>query len=156
MDRRGRIAKLTLDKAAAGGGGHQAEHERRIAIYGLVEKNRFALIGRGGPYHVHVAVTEGRLEFTIRDRRERHLDTVLLPITPLRRLMRDYFIVRESYYESIKRANPSRIETIDEGRRSLHDEGAELLRKLLAEKVEIDFDTGRHLFTLLTLFHDRG
>ncbi len=156
MDRRGRIAKLTLDEAAAGGRGHQAEHERRIAIYELLERNRFALIGRGGPYHVHVSVTEGRLAFTISDPCERHLDTVLLPIAPFRRLMRDYYIVRDSYYAAINRANPSRIETIDVGRRSLHDEGAELLRKLLAAKVEIDFDTGRRLFTLLTLFHARG
>ena len=154
--KRRRIVKLTLDKAAAGGRGHQAEHERRIAIFELLEKNRFALTGRGGPYHVHVAVREGRLAFAISDPRERHLDTVLVPITPFRRLMRDYFIVRDSYYEAINRANPSRIETIDVGRRSLHDEGAELLRRLLAEKVEIDFDTGRRLFTLLTLFHVRG
>ena len=152
---RRRIVKLTLGTGAAGRG-YEAEHERRIAIFELIEKNRFALAGRSGPYHVLIAVQEGRVVFKINDARERRLATVLLPTSPFRKLMRDYFTVRDSYYEAIKRANPSRIETIDVGRRSLHDEGAELLRKLLAGKVEIDFDTGRRLFTLLTLFHDRG
>jgi uncharacterized protein (UPF0262 family) len=150
-----RIIKITLGDGAEGRG-HEAEHERRIAIYELLERNRFALTGRGGPYHVHVAVREGRLVIAVRDSRERLLDTVQLPTTPFRRLMRDYFIVRDSYYESIKRSNPSRIEAIDVGRRSLHDEGAKLLRTLLAGKIDIDFDTGRRLFTLLTLFHVRG
>ena len=155
--RRQRIVELTLDTRTVPRRGPEIEHERRIAIFDLLERNHFALVGRaGGPYYLRVAVKENRVVLQVKDSGKRQLDTVLLPISPFRRLIRDYFTVCESYYEAIKRSNPSRIEAIDVGRRSLHNEGAELLRARLAEKVEIDFDTGRGLFTLLCLLHVRG
>ncbi|MCH7889542.1 MAG: UPF0262 family protein [Proteobacteria bacterium] len=155
--KRQRIVKLTLDPRTVGRRSPEVEQERHLAIFDLLEKNHFALAGRGaGPYHLRVAIAENRLVLHVNDSRERPLETVLLPMSPFRGLIRDYFIVCESYYEAIRRASRSRIEAIDAGRRSLHDEGAELLRKHLAEKVDIDFDTGRRLFTLLSLLHVRG
>ena len=153
---RQRIIGVTLDERGLRSGTREIEHERRVAIYDLVEENHFAPVGLGaGPFRLHIAVEDVRLVIHIRDSNERPLDKVALSTRPFRGLIKDYFTVCESYYEAIKWAAPSRIEAIDVGRRSLHDEGSELLRELLADKVEIDFDTARRLFTLLSVLHMR-
>ncbi len=153
---RQRIIGVTLDERGLRSATREIEHERRVAIYDLVEENHFAPVGTdAGPYHLHIAVEDARLVIHIRDSNERPLDKVVLPVRPFRGLIKDYFTVCESYYEAIKWAAPSRIEAIDVGRRSLHDDGAELLRELLADEVDVDLDTARRLFTLLCVLHIR-
>ncbi len=153
---RQRVIGVTLDERGLRSATPEIEHERRVAIYDFVEENHFAPAGLdSGPYRLHIAVEETRLVIHIRDSNERPLDKVVLPVRPFRGLIKDYFTVCESYYEAIKWAAPSRIEAIDVGRRSLHDEGAELLRELLADEVDVDLDTARRLFTLLCVLHIR-
>ncbi len=153
----GRLANLTLDDDIAGRRSPEVEHERAVAIFDLLEDNRFALVdGDPGPYHLHLRVVDNRLILDVRTRRGRRLEEVALPLAPMRRLIKDYFTVCESYFEAIKTAPPSRIEAIDMGRRGLHDEGSELLRRRLASRIEIDFDTARRLFTLICVLHIRG
>ncbi|MFQ5959152.1 MAG: UPF0262 family protein [Alphaproteobacteria bacterium] len=154
---RHRIVDVTLDERTVVRRGAEVEHERRVAIFDLLEDNHFAPKGLApGPYVLHLAVEENRLVLHVNDVEGELLDKVQLPIRPFRRLIKDYFTVCESYYEAIKRATPSRIEAIDMGRRSLHNEGSELLRERLADKVEVDFDTARRLFTLICVLHIRG
>ena len=152
-----RIANVTLDERTVVRRSADIEHERRVAIFDLLEENHFAPAGLdSGPYHLHLAIEENRLVMHINDSADAPLEKLVLPMSSYRRLIKDYFTICESYFEAIKRSSPSQIEAIDMGRRSLHVEGSEMLREQLAGKVEIDADTARRLFTLLCVLHIRG
>jgi uncharacterized protein (UPF0262 family) len=153
---RNRLVRITLDEDTLVRRSPEVEHERAVAIYDLLQGNSFALVGHdGGPYALHLGIQENRLLFDVRDDDDAALDRVVLPLGAFRNVIRDYFRVCEAYYEAIKTASPSRIEAIDEGRRSLHNEGAELLRERLARHISIDEDTERRLFTLICVLHVR-
>ncbi len=154
---RQRIADITLDEHSVIRRSAEIEHERRVAIFDLLENNHFAPLGDDrGPYTLHLAIEDNRLVFNITGAGGAALERVVLPIRPFRSLIKDYFTICGSYFEAIKRATPSQIEAIDMGRRGLHDEGSELLRERLADKIELDLETARRLFTLLCVLHIRG
>jgi len=135
----------------------EIEQEREIAIYDLLEANSFAPRGStGGPYRLVLGVEENRLVFHIGLESGDAHGRILLSLTPFRRLIKDYFLVCESYFKAIRNAPPHQIEALDMGRRGLHDEGSTLLRERLKGKIEVDFDTARRLFTLLCVLHLRG
>jgi uncharacterized protein (UPF0262 family) len=152
------LVKVTLDEGSIGRSGPDIEHERAVAIYDLIEENSFAPVDHdGGPYALHLAITENRLVFDIRqDDGTTPVVAHLLSLTPFRRIVKDYFLICDSYYKAIRTATPSQIEAIDMGRRGLHNEGSELLRERLKEKIEVDFDTARRLFTLICVLHWKG
>ena len=151
-----RIISLVLDEATVGRRSPDVEHERRIAIYDLLEENSFALSGLDdGPYAIRLSIIDRRLHFEIRNESDVVLTTIALSLTPFRKIVKDYLSVCETYFSAIKTAASAQIEAIDMGRRSLHDEGSEILRTRLAEKVEIDFGTARRLFTLICVLHIR-
>ena len=155
-DRR-RLIAVVLDEASIGRGNPDQEHERLIAIYDLVECNTFALPGHdGGPYALAIALEENKLALAIRDGDGAPLVKHILSLTPFKRLLKDYFLVCESYYAAIRTATPAQIEAIDMGRRGLHNEGASLLADRLAGQIDCDFDTARRLFTLVTALHWKG
>jgi uncharacterized protein (UPF0262 family) len=152
-----RIVKLFLDERTVVRRSPEVEHERAVAIFDLIEDNRFAPIGDYvGPYVLHLAIEENRLIFDIRDENDQPLGRIPLPLSPFRRVIKDYFTVCESYFEAIKTAPPSHIEALDMGRRGLHNEGSELLLDRLAGKIELDLNTARRLFTLICVLHIRG
>ena len=152
-----RLVKITLDEGSIGRSGPDIEHERAVAIYDLLEDNAFAPIEHdGGPYVLHLSITENRLVFDIRLEDGTPLMAHLLSLTPLRRIVKDYFLICDSYYKAIRTATPSQIEAIDMGRRGLHNEGSELLMERLKEKISLDFDTARRLFTLICVLHWKG
>jgi uncharacterized protein (UPF0262 family) len=154
---RWRIAGITLDEHTVVRRNADIEHERAVAISDLLEENHFApASGFGGPFHLHLAIEENRLSIAVRSATKEASETILLPLAPFRGIVRDYFMVCESYYEAIRRSNLAQIEAIDVGRRSLHDEGSTLLIERLADKVAIDHDTARRLFTLICVLHLRG
>lgn len=135
----------------------EVEHERNIAIYDLLEENYFAPHGEFvGPYHLHLSLADNRLMFDVRTPEGTDLMDFGLPLRPFQSIVKDYFLMCESYYSAIKKATPSQIEAIDMGRRGLHNEGSELLREWLGAKVDVDFDTARRLFTLVCVLHIRG
>ncbi len=151
------LTNVVLDERTVVRRSPEVEHERAVAIYDLLEENRFAPIGEfRGPYHLHLAIEENRLKLDVRDQENGPMVAFHLALSPFRRLIKDYFMVCETYYEAIKTASPSKIEAIDMGRRGLHNEGSELLLKRLDGKVETDFDTARRLFTLICVLHIRG
>lgn len=152
-----RIVELVLDETTVVRRSPDVEHERKVAIFDLLEENSFAPAGSpGGPYLLHLAIEENRLVFDIRlDGGTAH-GKVMLSLTPFRKIIKDYFLICESYYDAIKTAAPAQIEAIDMGRRGLHNEGSQLLKERLAGKVEIDFDTARRLFTLICVLHIKG
>jgi len=153
-----RIVDIALDEASVVRWNAEIDHERKIAIFDLLEENHFAPIGDyQGPYALRLSIEENRLAFDIRSSPEdQPLGKILLPTAGLRRVIKDYFTVCESYFEAIRNAPPSRIEALDMGRRGLHDEGSEMLRERLKDKIELDFDTSRRLFTLICVLHLRS
>ena len=157
-DPKNRIVAITLDEESIGRSGPDIEHERAIAIYDLIEQNLFAPDGHdgAGPFTLHIGITGNRLMFDIRREDGEPVVAHLLSLTPFRRIVKDYFLVCESYYEAIRDKTLTQVEAIDVGRRSLHDEGSELLTERLAGKVAIDHDTARRLFTLICVLHLRS
>lgn len=152
-----RLVNVILDERTLVRRKAEIEHERAVAIYDLIEENRFAPVGDyHGPYILHVGLDGPRLVFDIRTEADGPLGKITLALAPFRSVIRDYFLVCESYYAAIRRSTPQQIETIDMGRRGLHDEGSRLLLERLAGKVDIDFPTARRLFTLLCVLHMRG
>lgn len=152
-----RLIDVTLDEKSVVRRSQEVEHERAVAIFDLLEENRFVPDGvDGGPFKLHLAIEENRLKFDIRNEDDLPAKIVSLSLTPFRKLIKDYFTVCETYFEAIKTASPSRIEAIDMGRRGLHNEGSIILRERLSGKIDIDFETARRLFTLLCVLHIRG
>ena len=149
-----RLVDVILDEGSIAPRGPDVEHERRIAIFDLLEQNHFAPAGSdGGPYRLKLGILENRLVFEIAHESGTAHATHVLSLTPLKRVIRDYFVVCESYYQAIRAASPSQIEAIDMGRRGLHDEGSQLLRDRLDGKIAVDHDTARRLFTLICALH---
>ena len=148
-----RIADIVLDEESVARRSPEVEHERAVALFDLLEENDFALVGAPGPYRLRIGVFEQRLVFDVRDADDNKLRDIVLSLTPFRKVVKDYFLICESYYAAIKKLSPSQIEALDMGRRGLHNEGSELLRQRLEGKIEIDLDTARRLFTLICALH---
>jgi len=152
-----RIINFTLDEETVVRRNADIEHERKVAIFDLLEENFFKPADdTQGPYTLHLSIVEGRLAFDIRDAEDQALKTVILALSPFRRIIKEYFEVCDSYFSAIKSSSPSQIEAIDMGRRGLHNDGSELLRERLADKIELDHPTARRLFTLICVLHIRG
>lgn len=152
-----RLVGVSLEEKCSEGHGREVEHERQIALYDLLEANFFRPIGSpGGPYNLLLSLEGNRLTFTIYLLNEERHGTLMLSLTPFRRVIKDYFEVCDSYFKAIPDQPHGRIEAIDMARRSLHDEGANILIARLDGKIEIDFDTARRLFTLICVLHLKG
>ena len=151
------LVAVTLDEASIGRSGPDVEHERAVAIYDLLEENVFApLDDDNGPYSLHLSIADNRLVFDIRAADSTPVMAHLLSLSPFRRIVKDYFMICDSYYDAIRTATPERIEALDMGRRGLHDEGSRILQERLRRKVRIDFGTARRLFTLICVLHWKG
>ena len=147
-----RIARIDIDEASLSAPSDQVEHERKVAMFDLIEKNSFdpegaAEAGSEGPFDLRLALEDNRLVFDIAG--PNFARKIMLSLAPFKTMLRDYRMICESYYEALKNATPAQIESIDMGRRGVHNEGAELLSERLKGKVAIDHETGRRLFTLV-------
>ncbi len=152
-----RIAKITLDEKTVVRRNADIEHERAVAICDLLEENSFVPVaGYDGPFHLDLGIEDSRLVLDIRGTDEVSRERIVLSLAPFRGIVKDYFLICESYFAAIKRASTMQIEAIDMGRRGLHNEGSELLRERLADKVALDLNTARRLFTLVCVLHIRG
>jgi uncharacterized protein (UPF0262 family) len=152
-----RVVAVTLDKESIGRSGLDIEYERAVAIDDLIEENSFALVDHGGgPYALHLRVADNRLVFDIRLADDTPVIMHILSLSPFKRVVKDYFMVCDSYYAAIKTATPERIEALDMGRRALHDEGSQLLQERIKHRIIVDFNTARRLFTLVCALHWKG
>jgi uncharacterized protein (UPF0262 family) len=153
-----RIARITLDEASVLARNAEIEKEREVALRDLVEDNLFRPLraleqGHAGPWHVHLAIVEGMLALGLTDCAGRDAGTIGLGLARLRRVVREYFAICDSYYKALRRASAQEIETIDMARRGIHDRGTRQLAEALENKIETDFDTARRLFTLICVLH---
>ncbi|MGI6850949.1 UPF0262 family protein [Mesorhizobium sp. 1B3] len=152
-----RLIDVELDESI-GRSTPDVEHERAVAIFDLIEENNFTPVNDAGagPYKLKLSLVDSRLVFAIARENGEEVVTHILSLTPFRRIVRDYYMICESYYAAIRASTPSQIEAIDMGRRGLHNEGSQTLKDRLAGKIDIDFDTARRLFTLVCVLHWRG
>lgn len=164
-----RLVAIHLDDTLTGQLSPETAHERDVAIYALLEENSFSLAPDEatadtiplepipeGPFRLNLSVSSNRLVMLVGDDAGQCSQTILLPLSPFRRVLRDYKIVCQSYFDAIKSSAPQRIEAIDMGRRGLHDEGSRLLIEALENKVVLDFETARRLFTLIYVLQWQG
>jgi uncharacterized protein (UPF0262 family) len=152
----GRIVALDLDEKSIVRWSAEVEHERNVAIFDLLEDNSFDVLdGCPGPYRVRLSLRDATLVLDVAGGDGGEREEIALAVRPLRRVIKDYFMICESYYQAIKGATPSRIEAIDMARRGLHDEGSVLLKDALAARVLMDHATARRLFTLVCVLHVR-
>ncbi len=153
-----RLSEVTLDESSIGHAGSDIEHERATAIWDLIEENSFCPCNDPGvgPYQLHISLMDNRLVLDVKREGGGAVVQHHLSLTPFRKVVKDYFLICESYYAAIRTASPSHIEAIDMGRRGAHNDGSELLRERLAGKIEVDFDTARRLFTLICALHWKG
>lgn len=152
-----RLIAVVLDEASIGRSNPDVEHERSTAIYDLIEENHFHPLGDdGGPYSLRIALAEQRLVLEVTGADGAPVVTHMLSLNPFRRVVKDYFLLCESYYAAIKTETPARIEAIDMGRRGLHNDGSRLLIERLEDKITVDFTTARRLFTLICALHWKG
>jgi uncharacterized protein (UPF0262 family) len=151
-----RLCDVVLDDTI-GRATPDVEHERAVAIFDLIEENTFEPIGHaGGPYRLNISLLDSKLVFAIRTDAGENVATHILSLTPFRRIVKDYFLICESYYQAIRSSTPSQIEAIDMGRRGIHNEGSQTLMDRLSGKIKFDFDTARRLFTLVCVLYWRG
>ena len=148
-----RIIDIQLDTRTIIWRNPDVEQERRIAIFDLMENNRFAPAGHEGPFRILLRVEDNRLVIDIKDEADQPLETVRLGLARFRRLIRDYFAICDSYFKTVRSDSPHGLETVDMARRAVHNEAAELLTECLDGKIELDFDTARRLFTLICVLH---
>jgi uncharacterized protein (UPF0262 family) len=148
-----RIIDIELDERSILKRNPDIEHERRVAIFDLLEGNRFEVTGQEGPYRIRLRVEENRLCLELRDESGAPLETIRMGLGRFRRPIRDYFAICESYFRTVRSDHPRGLEAIDMSRRGLHNEAAELLQDCLRDKVTMDFDTARRLFTLICVLH---
>ena len=152
-----RLIDVELDESI-GRSTPDVEHERAVAIFDLIEENSFQPVGDigEGPYRLKLSLVQSRLDFEINRENGERVAVHMLSLTPFRRVVKDYYMICESYYAAIRNATPSQIEAIDMGRRGLHNDGSQTLLDRLAGKIDIDFNTARRLFTLVCVLHWRG
>ena len=154
-----KIARIDIDEASLSSPSDQIDHERKVAMFDLIEKNSFAPEGAEaagviGPFDLRLAEEDNRLVFDITA--PGYARKIMLSLSPFKTMFRDYKMICDSYYEALKNATPSQIESIDMGRRGVHNEGAELLTERLKGKIDIDHETARRLFTLINALHARA
>ncbi len=154
---RQKIVHLSLEDEALIARNPDVEHERRVAIFDLLEENSFQPHNTPpGPYRVTLSVSDKGICFNIRSSDEALLKKVELSLMVFRRIVKDYFLICENYYDAIRSSSLDKIEAIDQGRRALHNEGSELLKEKLASQIDVDFNTARRLFTLICVLQIRG
>ena len=149
------LKSIVIDEDSLAAASRDQEQERQVAIFDLLDGNYFEPAeAAGGPYDLKLSLVENRLAFDITgpDYERRHL----LSLSPFRGVIKDYFMICDSYYSAIRNSSPQQIEALDMGRRGLHNEGSNLLRERLEGKVKTDLDTARRLFTLICALHWRG
>lgn len=154
---RDKIAAITLDQKSLGRANQNVDHEREVAIFDILDGNSFRVEGFDqGPYKLNLSVAEDRLQFAVARVDDTAVAQHQVPLTPLKRIIKDYFFVCESYYDAVRTAPPARIQAIDINRRTLHDEGSQILVEKLAGKIAVDASTARRLFTLVCALHWKG
>ena len=125
--------------------------EQNLAIYDLQQSNFFQLIGfeSYSEIKLNISLPGNSLVFEINSSVDEKLKTFFLSLTPLKQIINDYYTICESYFNAVKNLPIDKIESIDMGRKGIHNEGARVLMERLEGRVNTDIETSRRLFTLI-------
>ena len=147
------IVEAEVDKINLITWNQEIEQERKSAVFDLLNNGKFKLYNKNetGPYKINIKILEWKLLLRVIDFFDDSITDLKISISGIRRIIRDYQIVCDNYVEAIKTAPLKKIEAIDIGRRTIHDEGAGMMLEAFKEKVELDMDTARRLFTLVSI-----
>lgn len=147
------IAQITLIEADTQSASFM-QHERAQAMEELKRHAQFRPVNDShSPYDVTLSLQNGYLVLDIVNSQGEDLQTHALSLRPYHRIIQDYFLIIRSYEEARLTAGPEKLEAIDMGRRAIHNEGAQMLQDRLEDKIEMDFETARKLFTLICVLH---
>ncbi len=159
--RPGRLLEVTLDGEEAAS--PEGEMERRIAIYDLIENVSLGLRPSeaapeppAGPYRLRLSLRGRSLSLILSTEAGAPAAEIDLPIASFRKILKDYAAYCEGYVSAVRNLPVAEIESFDEARRAAHDEGASLLKEKLAERLILDDNAARRLFTLLAALQYRG
>ena len=125
--------------------------EQNIAIYDLEQTNFFQLVGFEAydEIKLNISLSDSSLVFKISSKKDETLKTFFLSLTPLKQIINDYYTICESYFNAVKSLPIDKIESIDMGRKGIHNEGAHVIMERLENRVKTDLETSRRLFTLV-------
>lgn len=146
-----RLIDIKIDERSLASTTSDIDYERKVAMRDLLAENTFRPVGvdHHGPFTLYLLERDGRLVFEITAHGADEVVAHHLSMSSFRRLIKDYFMLCETYYDAIRAAMPEKLETVDMARRAVHNEGTDTLINRLEGKIEMDFDTARRLFTLI-------
>lgn len=161
MTQPGRLSRVVLDDEGQANLPPLIEADREQAVADIAQANRFVPLALkagqicNGPFALHLALRDGRMIIDIRCDDDSPVVAIGLALGPFRSVIKDYHLLVDSHIKAVEEGRMEHIQAVDMGRRGLHNEGAELLRRRLRGKIDIDFDTARRLFTLLCVLHQK-
>ena len=125
--------------------------EQNLAIYDLEQNNFFQLVGfeAHDEIKLNISLSGNSLAFQIRSKTDEMLKTFFLSLTPLKQIITDYYTICESYFNAVKNLPIDKIESIDMGRKGIHNEGARVIIERLEGRIKTDLETSRRIFTLV-------
>jgi len=128
------------------------EHDR--ALTDLTREGVFCPVNNNNdPFSIDLYIHDSRLVLDIKDSTQTPLPSMILSLSPYRRLIKDYFLMLESFEKMRREGAHEKLEAIDMGRRGLHNEAAEKMMDRLKDKIDMDLETARRLFTLICVLH---
>lgn len=125
--------------------------EQNLAIYDLEQSSFFQLVG----FEMHdeiklsISLSGNSLVFEVNSKTGELLRTFFLSLTPLKQIINDYNTICKSYFNAVKNLPIDKIESIDMGRKGIHNEGARVILERLEGRIKTDLETSRRVFTLI-------
>ena len=125
--------------------------EQNLAIYDLEQSNFFQLVGFESyiKLKLNISLSGNSLVFEISSNVNQILKTFFLSLTPLKQIINDYHTICGSYFNAVKSLPLDKIESIDMGRKGIHNEGARVIIERLDGRIKTDLETSRRIFTLI-------
>jgi len=130
----------------------------KVAIYDILEDNSFSLINSSETiFTIKLWLQENILTFIVVSKDSKiNLKTISINFKSISKILREYIILCDTYYDSIKSAPMQKVEALDMGRRSLHDDASHDLLNKLKGDIVMGFDTARRFITLFSIIQRKS
>ena len=130
----------------------------KVAIYDILEDNSFSLINSSETiFTIKLWLQENILTFIVDSKDSKiNLKTISINFKSISKILKEYIILCDTYYDSIKSAPMQKVEALDMGRRSLHDDASHDLLNKLKGDIVMGFDTARRFITLFSIIQRKS
>ena len=130
----------------------------KVAIYDILEDNSFSLINSSETiFTIKLWLQENILTFIVVSKDSKiNLKTISINFKSISKILKQYIILCDTYYDSIKSAPMQKVEALDMGRRSLHDDASHDLLNKLKGDIVMGFDTARRFITLFSIIQRKS